>query len=63
MKDKKKKQRVQFVSFKVYRLKTANYFQPIPYDNRRREIPSSVNVMYNLDYFTERECLEMLQTI
>ena len=61
--NKKKKSRVEFVSYRVYRLKTADFVQPIPYDKRKREIPTSVNCMFSLEYFNVEDAVRMLEAL
>lgn len=58
-----KKSRVQYVSYKTFRTRCAEYVQPVPYDKRQREIPSSVNTAYNLEYVTIPAALQSLNTM
>jgi hypothetical protein len=59
----KKNPRVVYYGHQIFRTKCAEYIQPVPYDKRKKEIPSSVNCFFNTEYFTLREALSTMLTI
>jgi len=57
------KSRVAFASYKLYSGVSSVYYLLIAYDKKGREIPSSVNCVYNSDYCSEDQILRMAQAL
>lgn len=60
---KRKAARVVYFGHRVYRTRCHEYIQPIPYDKKRKEIPTSVNCFFNTEYFTLNDALLTMITI
>ncbi|ATW62762.1 hypothetical protein SCBWM1_gp78 [Synechococcus phage S-CBWM1] len=58
-----KKSRVYYASYRVYKTRCYEYVQPVPFDKKRREIPTSVNCLYNLEYVSVEDSIRSLDTI
>jgi hypothetical protein len=61
--NKIKKPRVQSAALHVCRTKVAMYWWPLPYDKKDRFIPSSVDCLYNQEYFERGEAMLMLRAL
>ena len=59
----KRKQRVQGCIVQPCRTKLANYWQPLPFDKKDKFIPSSVDCLYNQDYYSIEDSSEMLRSL
>lgn len=60
---KKKKPRVQSASVVECRGKVGLYWWPIPFDKKDRFIPTSVDCLYNQEYFSKEESARMLRSL
>ena len=54
-----KKSRVVFASLRTYTGVLHQYLLVTPYDKKGREIPSSVNCVYNAEYYTPDQAMLM----
>lgn len=63
-KDQKvKKQRAQQVIMDVCRTKTSLFWQPLPFDKKDRFIPSSVDCLFNQEYYSRGQAAQMLRSL
>lgn len=60
---KAKKPRTCYVTVQLRRAKVGMYWWPIPYDKKRRPIPSSVDCWYNSEYHSREESIGMLHAL
>lgn len=60
---KAKKPRVQAASVSELKGKVGLYWWPIPFDKKDRIIPTSVDCIYNQEYFTKEEAARMLRSL
>jgi hypothetical protein len=57
---KVKKPRTCYVTVQQRKAKVGMYWWPVPFDKKRRQIPSSVDVWYNIEYHSRQESISML---
>lgn len=60
---KHKKSRVSVVELGSLKGTKDNFYITIPYDKKYRVIPSSVDCVYNSDYFGHQETVNMLRAL
>jgi hypothetical protein len=60
---KVKKPRVYSVYMTECRGKVSMHWWPLPYDKKGRFIPSSVDCVYNQEYHSRSEALNMLRSL
>lgn len=60
---KPRKPRATFASLAVFRGVRDMYVIVVPYDRRGREILSSVNCVFNADYFSPEEAQAMVNAL
>lgn len=60
---KVKKPRVTSVELFSFSTASGDYVWPIPYDKKDRFIPSSVDCVYNTEYFSPRQVVMMLRAL
>jgi hypothetical protein len=58
-----KKPRTCYVTVNFRKAKVGAYWWPVPYDKKRKPIPSSVDVWYNSDYFSKEDSMNMFHTL
>lgn len=62
-KSKNKKPRVTSVAISQFSTATADYFWPLPYDKKERFIPSSVDCIYNAEYYNPQMVFKMIRSL
>lgn len=62
-KKKVKVPRVQSAFVDVCRTKLAFYWHPLPYDKKHRQIPTSVDCLFNQEYYEKEEAKAMLEAL
>lgn len=60
---KSKKSRVTYVDLYPFSSSSADYLWPIPFDKKDRFIPSSVDCVYNAEYYTPQQVVQMLSAL
>jgi len=60
---KQKKSRVETVGVQMFTGVVDTYYLTIPYDKKKRVIPSSVECAYNVRYFDFQETVNMLRSL
>jgi len=60
---KRKKSRVENVGVILFHGMHDTYYLTVPYDKKRRVIPSSVECAYNSRYFSVDQTVNMLRTL
>ena len=60
---KRKKSRVENVGVLLFQGVNDTYYLTVPYDKKRRVIPSSVECAYNARYFSIEQTVDMLRTL
>lgn len=60
---KNKKPRVTSVVLCYFSTATADYLWPLPYDKKKRFIPSSVDCVYNAEYYTPASVFKMIRSL
>lgn len=60
---KKKKSRVENVGVILFQGAHDTYYLTVPYDKKKRIIPSSVECAYNSRYFSLEQTVSMLRTL
>ena len=60
---KRKKSRVENVGVVLFHGIHDTYYLTVPYDKKRRVIPSSVECAYNSRYFSVDQTVNMLRTL
>jgi len=60
---KAKKPRVSTVELFAFSTTAGDYLWPIPYDKKDRFIPSSVDCVYNTEYYSSRQIVMMLRAL
>lgn len=62
-KKKVKKQRVQSASVKECKTRTTSFWNPLPYDRKDKKILSSVDCIFNKEYYQREEAIDMLRSM
>jgi hypothetical protein len=60
---KQKKSRVEDVGVVIFQGAIDTYYLTVPYDKKRRVIPSSVECAYNARYFSLQDTVNMLRSL
>jgi hypothetical protein len=60
---KARKPRVTTVELFSFSTPVGDYVWPIPYDKKDRFIPSSVDCVYNTEYYSPRQVVKMLRAL
>ena len=60
---KSKKPRVTSVELFKFSTASADFLWPLPYDKKDRFIPSSVDCVYNMEYYSQAQIAGMLRTL
>lgn len=60
---KKVKQKAQNALILEVRTKMSNFWWPLPYDKREKQILSSVDCLFNQDYYDRDKAKEMLKSL
>jgi hypothetical protein len=55
--------RVRSAIIAICRTKTGRYWWPLPFDKKGKFIPSSVDCLYNQEYFEEHEAVNMMRSL
>lgn len=62
-KKKLKDPRVHFVIVDSLRIRLNQFWHPNPFDKKSKFIPSSVDCLFNKDYYSESQAARMLRSL
>ena len=65
MKSKKRKSssKIEFYGSKYLKLRTHSFWQPLPFNKKNKQVPTSVDCIFNVDYYDQMESIGMLRAI